>query len=232
MRRVVLLSVVLFGVSAFVGAGSRAVEPDPKLHQPPDPVLPVTAEAVGIVVEKAQGGYKFVDLTKDVVFGQRLQINVPVNTTIFTRHPVKLRIHVGDEVKDVLFGPNPGGDDYAAMKIVNSQTSIYLVSGYVLLVSDQPTVKTDRVEAAADGCEWIVQVDTDKNLHRVYFWSGANGYATITGEQTTRSTNQPQSVIEVKDDFTSPDGWKPLEGDLLNFAQDVVDKAAAGHIYP
>jgi hypothetical protein len=232
MRRVVLLSVALFGASAFVAAGPPAGEPDPKLLQPPDPVLPVTAEAVGIVVDKAQGGYKFVDLTKDLVFGRRLQLSVPVNTTIFTRQPVKLRIHHGDDVREVLFGPNPGSDDFASMQIKNTATCIYLMSGYVLLDSDWPTVKTERVEAAAEGCEWMVQVDTAADLHRVYFISGTKASATIKG-MPPQETQQTNTFFEVRPDLTT-DGWMSLDtrADLQAFVQEAVQKAAAAGIAP
>jgi hypothetical protein len=215
-----VLSAALFctmGAGAIAGAAQSSTE--------------LTVTVLGIVVEKPEGGYQFIDLAKDVIVGLPPQDPIKANTKIWSQYVTKLQISYQGQGSQILFGPNSGTNEFAAIKVENSEPVVHVTSGFVYtsrdVSRDWPTLKTDRVEATAEGSKLIMQVCKAENQHRAYFVDGTKATATI-GSTPPSSTTKHDQFIAVMENSVH-DGWKNILDDSFEaqFRDAVLDMAKA-----
>lgn len=61
----------------------------------------------------------------------------------------------------VLFGARPGVDEEAELQVLDGPPYLFLMRGWVYVKGTRPVVRARRVVAAAEGTEYVIQIDGD-----------------------------------------------------------------------
>lgn len=120
------------------------------------------------IVAKSKAGptYAFADFDLSTYRGNRFRRKLETHKRLITTQYLKLEVSQHGPIYDhdffVVFGPNPNAPHKpASVRILNSEVTTEVTSGWAYLDGDNPNGKSDWVSAGAQGTKIVLRIVND-----------------------------------------------------------------------